>query len=187
MAAHKVNKYPDYFIKAEKYKTKLRFRFLCSNLSANSFQKSNEKCSSENLTAEFTHSYNGMTAHSVITILAKNLERFLSGENLPNVKLHKNGNDFCIEFIIDDTVYHKYLDMSYGEIPRQISLYKKCANNQLGAKVEIEVVCDKKPYSQTINYYDKTLPKTVKKQRRTLVAYTGMIQTPLQGGGFSPR
>ena len=117
----------------------------------------------------------------------ESLERFLSGEGFSKVKVYKGGNNFRFMFVADYKDYPKYLDMRYTEIPQQITILRQYESKCLKAKATIEVVCEKKAYSVLVGYHDKSLPKTMKRERQTLVHYTGLSKAPLRAGGFSPR
>ena len=187
MPAKKAKKYPDYFVKAEKFKRKLKFDFFCNNLSIHTFQRSSIPSSLGQLTADFSHSYNGIKIRCTVTMPKKSLGRLLSGEALPNVTIYKNGDSFRFVFTVNYTDYQKHLNMRYAEIPEQVTIIKQTEDKNLKVKTDIEIIYDKKPYSVLIGYHDSSLPKTPKRERRALVFYNGLSQTPLRGGGFSPR
>jgi len=142
MKSQKEKKYHKFFIKTEKLKSSIRFRFFCNNLSTDDFDKSSYGF----MKANFTHKHTGMVIYFYIRVPERNIESFLYGKRIPDMKVYKHGKKFHIEYKVIDETYSQYLDMDFEAVPKQITLYKKYIDKELNAEVKIKIICNKRIY-----------------------------------------
>jgi len=144
MKTQKENKYRDFYLKIEKYKSALKFKFFCNNLTLDDFDRSSPGF----FKANFRYKYRDVIVYCSFKIPEGNINSFLRGKRIPNVKVHKYGEIFHTEVLIIDEAYSQYLNIDYEKIPQKIVLRKKYRDKETNAKAKITIICDKKTYTE---------------------------------------
>lgn len=89
---------------------------------------------------------------------------------VPNVRFKGNNfNSFGVEFIINADRHDEYLDIPYAQIPNIIKYHQEYASEAGICSIELEL--GKKQFANIMNYYDKSLPKTVMNNKKQGIIY----------------
>lgn len=173
--------YPDYFMKYEKFKSKVKFKLKCNNLWKNKFIKQ----ANGDYMFETTYTYRDIHMRCTLIIFKDKIDEIFSMEKIPNVRILGKREPFGIQFTIDASRRDSYMDMRYSQIPNIIK-YNIQHSSKTG-RCDITLEIPKKQYANIMNYYDKSLPTTAKRNKKQRTIYKCYNPRPYQGGGFSPK
>lgn len=171
-------KYKDHYLKIDKFKTKLKCKFIRNNLSINKLQEKDYKLSS-------TYRHGNTVVYYDILIFKSSMEQLFQYGSSKRVKIRGNKKCFSLCFLFDIDNHIDYMKKRYIDIPANMEYIRNYYKDNF-YKCKIRLVLHKKEYANLMNYVDPTLPKTynIKKER---VIYSNIYLKPYSGGGFSPK